>query len=499
MDRTIDLASLGRAAGGGVTGDPTTRVAGITYDSRLVQPGFLFAALRGAEFDGHTYVQGAVNQGAAALLVDHPVDLPVPQLVVADTRASLAPVAATFYDHPSAALTVIGITGTDGKTTTSHIVDALLRGAGRRTGMIGTVALRIGDRVEHHESRQTTPESADVQGYLREMVEAGVEVAVVEATSHGLDLHRLDETRFAIAAVTNITHEHLEHHGTIAAYRRAKGILFERVAAAGGPAVINIDDAGATEMLRYTGSSPVLSYSLERAADVWCRELRLGNTGSTFELITPVGAVTVTLPLIGAFNVANALCAAAIGIAAGLDLRSIAEGLATIAPIPGRMAIVDEGQPFRVVVDYAHTPDSLTKVLNLLRGLNPDGRIILVMGSAGQRDVEKRALQGAVAARLADLSFFTSEDPRFEDANAIIADIASGAIAAGGVDDSTFFRVTERADAVELAIGAARPGDSVVLAGKGHERSIIVGHDKLPWDDAAAAKAALGRIGYRRD
>jgi UDP-N-acetylmuramoyl-L-alanyl-D-glutamate--2,6-diaminopimelate ligase len=473
-------------------------ISDIVYDSRDVRQGDLFAALRGAAFDGHAFVDEAERRGAAGLLVEHPLPTPLPQIEVADSRAALAAVAAAFFDHPSREIGVIGITGTDGKTTTSYLTDHIVRSAGLLTGMIGTVAIRVGEHEELHASRQTTPESSDIQRYLREMADAAVDWAILEATSHGLVMHRLDEVRFRIGAVTNITHEHLDYHGSVDAYRRAKALLLERVAAEAGVVVVNGDDPGAMSVLPFAKGARILRFSMSDAdAELRARDIRATAAGSSFVFDAGSrGQAEIDLPLIGSFNIANALCAAGIALAADIDPESIAAALGTAPAVPGRMARVHCGQPFSVVVDYAHTPDSLEKVLTLLRQLHPGGRLIVVFGSAGERDREKRPLQGAVAARLADVSVITSEDPRFEDGDAIIAQIAAGARAAGAVDGRSLFCRTERRDAIRYAVGLAHAGDCVLLAGKGHEGSIIWGREKRPWNEAAVAKDALAEAGY---
>lgn len=480
-----------------VSGDAATVVTGMQYDSRLVDPGDLFVALRGDHFDGHDFIRDALARGASAVMVEKDAVGGVPAILASDTRALLPIVAATYFGRPSHELGVIGITGTDGKTTTSYLVDAILRDAGLTTGMVGTVSVRIADRVVEHETRQTTPESLDLQRNLRTMVERGVDWAILEATSHGLDLHRMDEIRFRIGAVTNITHEHLEHHKTIPAYRRAKGILFERVAAADGTAVVNLDDEGAREMLGYAGRSRRLTYGVrDAAAEIRAEDLRLGVASTWFCLTTPSGGAEIELPLVGGFNVANALCAVGVGLAVGIGVEDIARSLRHVAPVPGRMARLDLGQPFSVIVDYAHTPESLTKVLGLLRDLNPRGRLLVVSGSAGDRDTTKRPLQGAVCARLADLSVFTTEDPRFEDPDKIIDEIAAGAAEVGGRLGRDYYCVTDRREAIRFALSLARPSDCVLLAGKGHERSIIWGHEKRPWDEAGVASELLREMGF---
>jgi UDP-N-acetylmuramoyl-L-alanyl-D-glutamate--2,6-diaminopimelate ligase len=474
------------------------RVSGIAHDSRLIQPGDLFAALRGGDFDGHAFVEDAAQRGAAALLVETPVASPLPQILTADSRAGLAKAAAAIFGRPSEAIGVIGVTGTDGKTTTAHLVDHILRESGLRTGMVGTVAIRIGGAEEHHELRQTTPESSDIQRYLRQMVDAGAIWAVLEATSHGLAMHRLDEVRFRIGAVTNVTHEHLDFHGTRQAYLRAKATLFERVGSEGGTAVVNVDDPGAKEIEPFAAGATIVSYSPSgQDADLRALDVRFGATGSSFDLDAgATGRVAVELPLIGEFNVANAICAVGIALAAGVGLKAVARALAVAPSVPGRMAPIAMGQPFSVIVDYAHTPDALGKVLRLLRGLHPKGRLIAVFGSAGERDVLKRPVQGGVAAELADVSVITSEDPRFEDADEIIAQIAAGSEAAGAVAGDTLHCRTDRREAIRLAIGLARHGDCVLLAGKGHEASIIWGREKVPWDEAAVARELLAEAGY---
>ena len=490
-------ARVPRAA---VTGDGSVQISGLAYDSRRIEIGDLFAALRGADLDGHAFVDDAVRRGAAAVLVESRMPVAVPQIVVPDSREALAIAAATLFDFPSNDLGVIGITGTDGKTTTSYLVDHLLRSAGLRTGMVGTVAIRIGDREELHATRQTTPESSDVQGFLRQMADAETDWAVIEATSHGLAMHRLDHVRFQVGAVTNITHEHLDFHGSLEAYRRAKAILLERVAEASGTVVLNVDDEGARSVLPYAGSASVLRYSpsgADSAADIIASSVKSDANGSTFQLDTRGSPpVEVSLPLIGDFNVANATCAAGVALAAGVSLPCIAGALATAPAVPGRMAPVVAGQPFSVVVDYAHTPDSMMKVLSLLRSLHPRGKLIVVFGSAGERDVEKRSRQGAIAARYADVSVVTSEDPRFEDAEAIVEQIAEGGVAAGAERGVSLYCRVDRREAIALALSIALPGDCVLLAGKGHEASIIWGRDKIPWNEAAVAREILADMGY---
>ena len=497
--------SLGAAAtavpGAVVSGDATTRFSDIVYDSRDVTPGALFVALRGADHDGHAFIADAARRGAATVMVDPQwvdraaTDLPL--IRVADTRAALAPVSAAFFRHPSRELRVIGITGTDGKTTTSYIVDHLLTTAGRTTGMAGTVAVRIAGVEDRHALRQTTQESVENQRLLRRMVDAGCDVAILEATSHGLDLHRLDDIDFAVGAVTNITHEHLEHHRTIESYWRAKAILFERLGT-GGTAIVNVDDPGARSVLPFVAPADLIRYSATGVADadLWVDHVVLGDSGSRFDLHWRGETVSISLPLVGGFNVDNALCAAGIALGLGIPLTTTASGLSTAPAPPGRMVSINEGQPFGVVVDYAHTPESLTKVLSLLRSLRPAGRLIVVFGSAGDRDSTKRPIQGEAAGRHADHVIVTNEDPRTEDPDAILNEIATGARRTGRRDGTDLDVIADRRSAIAHAITIARSGDTILLAGKGHEGSIIVGHEKLPWDEEQVAREELRAAGF---
>jgi len=475
-----------------ISGNQGISISGIQYDSRLVEPGDLFAALVGGDDDGHRFVPAAVARGASAILVERSTDASVSQVIAADSRAALAACAAAFYGHPSRELTTIGLTGTDGKTTTSHLIDDVLRQTGHITGMIGTVGITIGQKRTDELPHQTTPESNLVHGYLREMVETGVDTAIIEATSHGLAMHRLDEVEFDIAGVTNITREHLEYHRTVDRYRQAKAILLKRVAARDGVVVLNADDPGALSVQHAASGADVVRYSaMGRDADIRAERIVLHSCGTTFDVVIDGTSHPVVLPLIGAFNVANALCAIGVCRAAGEAIPAIVAALANVSGVPGRMNRISSGQPFTVIVDYAHTPESLRKVLTLLRGLGAEGRLIVVSGSAGERDTGKRPLQGAVCAELADICMFTNEDPRHEDAAKIIADIVAGAVAHGGVPGETVFSIADRREAIRHAMILAKPGDTVLLAGKGHERSIIIGHDHVPWDEAAVARDAI--------
>lgn len=467
-------------------------VNGITFDSRQVVPGDLFPALPGADFDGHDFIDKAIERGASALLVERVVERDIAQIFVPDSRAALAPISRAFYGDPGSDLTIIGLTGTDGKTTTSYLLDSILRYAQLNTGLIGTVGIRIGTSREDHLPHQTTPESNLIQGYLREMVESGVTHAILEATSHGLAMHRLDGVAFMRAGVTNITHEHLEFHKTIENYRAAKAILVERVAEGRGVVVLNADDEGAMSLAPIANNTEIMTFSASgRPAHLRATSVDVTASGSRFSVMYQGANHDIELPLIGDFNVANALCAMGLALSMTIPIETVIEALAVTAGVPGRMVRIDEGQNFSVVVDYAHTPESLAKILTLLRTLHPEGRLIVVTGSGGERDIAKRPLQGAACQRLADFSVFTNEDPRNENADAIIADITHGALDAGGVLGETYVQISDRREAIAHAYRLAAPGDCVLLAGKGHETSIIIGFEHHPWNEEAVARELL--------
>jgi UDP-N-acetylmuramoyl-L-alanyl-D-glutamate--2,6-diaminopimelate ligase len=392
---------------------------------------------------------------------------------------------------------VVGVTGTDGKTTTCYLLHALLQGTGHPAGLIGTVAFRVGEREWENTSRQTTPESPDVQRLLAAMVAAGVEYAVVEATSHALVLERLRGCHFDAGVFTNLTSDHLDFHGTVENYRAAKARLFRQLGAypkarSRPVAVLNRDDPS-YEYMRAASSAPVLSYGLHPEADVRAHEVTVGAGGIRFRFITPHGEALVRSPMTGRFNVSNLLAALAYAVAQGIDVAAAAAALGTMRGVPGRMRRVDAGQTFTVVVDYAHTPDSLAKVLDELRPLTA-GRLIAVFGAAGERDRGKRPALGRIAAERCDVVVLTDEDPRLEDRLAIIEEIAVGARAAGAHDGTNLLIHPDRREAIAAAVGLARAGDLILLAGKGHESCIIVGTERIPWDEEAAAREAIAAV-----
>jgi len=497
----------GRAIGpAGVAG---VMVSGLTYDSRAVRPGSLFVAVPGAHVDGHEFVARAADAGAVAALVERPVDgVALPQLVVERTQPALATAASWWYGDPSRELAVVGITGTDGKTTTSFLAVAALEAAGLRTGLMGTVDTKIGSIRESNAEHATTPEAPRLQAALRAMVGAGDAAAVVETTSHGLALERVGGIAYDAAILTNLTHEHLEFHGTWEAYRDAKLSLFERLAV--GPAnpqkgrpkvaVVNADDpsAGLFAGVGQEAGAQVITYGTDPAADVRAVRVEEDARRLRIDLVAPYGEARLELRLGGRFNVHNALAVVALGAAWSLESAAVRDGLESVESVPGRMERIEAGQPFGVVVDYAHSPASLEGVLGLLAPIAAarGGELIAVFGSAGERDVTKRPMMGRIAGQRCRLVVVTDEDPRGEDRGAILDEIAAGAEAAGKRRGHDLLLIPDRAAAIEAAFERARPGDIVLLAGKGHENSILYGATAMPWNEREAALAALAALGY---
>ena len=509
--RVLGTRRDGRAIGAAGLAD--VEVRGVTQDSRAVRPGSLFAAIAGLHVDGHDFVAEAAARGAAAALVERPVpDVGLPQLVVDATAGALASAAAWWYGDPTHDLGVVGITGTDGKTTTSYLAVAALEAAGIRTGLIGTTSTRIGGVAEPNAAHATTPEATVLQAALRAMVGSGDSAAVIETTSHGLALGRVGSVAYDVAILTNLTHEHLDLHGTWEAYRNAKLSLFERLA---GPApgatprspkrwprtgIVNLDDPSAAAFIGVTqeAGARVLTYGTDRAADIRAIRVEEDARRLRFAYTAPSGDATVELHLVGRFNVHNALAVIALGEAVGLDPAAVREGIASVLLVPGRMERVDLGQPYGVVVDFAHSPAALRTVLDLLApaAAARGGALIAVFGSAGERDTAKRPLMGRIAGERCRLVIVTDEDPRGEDRETINDEIARGAEAAGRRRGHDLLVIADRRSAIEAAFDRARSGDVVLLAGKGHERSILGPLGPQPWNEVAEAEAALRRLGF---
>lgn len=478
-----------------VLGDGTVQVTSVVCDSRQVKPGALFAALRGVRADGNQFVREAAQAGASVILSEQPTPTDWPASVVwvqvPQARRALATVAANFYGRPAERLKLVGITGTNGKTTTTYLVDSIFRTAGLPAGMMGTVEYRLPDGVEP--STHTTPESLDLQRFLARVCAAGGTHAVFEVSSHALAQDRVWGCRFAAAVFTNLTQDHLDYHGTLDNYFAAKRRLFEGTGA-GAPAVgvLNADDPRSRELAALPGR--VLTYGLEKKADINAKKPTLSFSGIRFIAETPAGSFAVRSPLVARINLYNLLAAIGVGLALELDREAIAEGIARLERVPGRFERVDAGQPFLVVVDYAHTHDAIRNVIATARELNPQGRVIVVFGCGGERDRTKRPLMGEAAGRSADLVVLTNDNPRSEDPRLIINDVLVGLRRAEG----QYLVEPDRARAIGLAFDAARAGDIVLLLGKGHERYQILGDQKLPWNEIEVARQKLAGLGYQK-
>jgi len=460
--------------------DRAVEISGLAYDNRTVTPGTLFFCVRGFTRDGHEFAADAVARGAAALVVDHPLTtLAVPQVVVADVRAAMAPAAAAFYGNPTARLRVAGVTGTNGKTTTVYLLRALLQAAGVQTGLLGTVTSIVGGR--EREVQRTTPEAIDLQHTFSEMLAGGDRACVMEVSSHALELARVDAIEFETAVFTNLTQDHLDFHPTMEEYFAAKRSLF--TAHDPSHAVVNIDDSFGRRLAAELEHPITYGLNADRAS-FRAVDVETDLAGSRFVLHAPDGERTVSSPLRGRFNVYNVLAALAAADAMGVPLDSAVETVERAGQVPGRFEMVEAGQPFAVIVDYAHTPDSLENVLVAARGLT-GGQLHVVFGCGGDRDRGKRPLMGEIAARLADRAIVTSDNPRSEQPEAIIAEILAGA---GRLLESD----PDRRAAIRDAIETAHDGDVVVIAGKGHEQGQeFEGGRKLPFDDVAVAREAL--------
>ncbi len=465
-------------------------IAGLAYDSRRVGAGDLFFCVGGFNADGHAFAGQAIERGAAALVVERWLQSGVPEVLVPSVRAAMAPLAARFYDEPARRLRVVGVTGTNGKTTTAYLTRALLEAGGASCGLLGTVKSVIAGRELPVE--RTTPEAVDLQADLRAMLDGGDEACVMEVSSHALELGRADAIPFAAAVFTNLTQDHLDFHPTMEDYFLAKRRLFVPESSpparpAPGVSVVNVADEYGRRLAEEAPHA--LTYAVDREADYAAQELRCGFSGCAFTLTTPAGEREVALPLPGRFNVANALAALATAHALGGDLDTLATALERGVRVPGRFEPVDAGQDFAVLVDYAHTPDSLENVLAAAHELAGDGRVICVFGAGGDRDRGKRPLMGEIAARLADLAIVTSDNPRSEDPEAIVAEIMAGITPAAAHEVRA---LVDRREAIAVAVASARGGDVLVIAGKGHEQGQeLAGGRKVPFDDVTVAREAL--------
>jgi len=486
----------------------------ITEDSRTVEPGGIFVARMGGSADGHRFIPAATERGAAAIIGEHDpdeIEASVPYVQVEDSALALAYLAAAWHDFPARKLVMIGVTGTDGKTTTTNLIYSILRAAKINAGMISTIKAVLGRAEADTGLHVTTPTAPEVQTYLAQMVEAGLTHCVLEATSHGLAQHRVAACDFDVAVVTNIQHEHLDFHGSWENYRDAKALLFrdlmshppKEIGATAGIeslAVINLDDTGSANYLLNIPAEHQLTYSVrEDRGDVVASNIEYGPSATRFEILLPdEEALRINTSLVGEFNVSNILAAVTAGFGLGVSETVIKRGIENVREVSGRMERIDEGQNFLAVVDFAHTPNALKRILETARLMIPaKGRVIVTFGCAGLRDPDKRVLMGQWAARLADLTIITAEDPRTEPLDEIMAVTAIAMEAEGGVEGKTFWRVADRGEAIYRAIQLARAGDIVLACGKGHEQSMAFGTVEYPWDDRAAMRAALRRSPLR--
>ncbi len=494
---------MGEAEGARIVGNAAVDVVELAYDSRRVRAGTLFFCVPGEKVDGHEFAEGAVEAGAVGLVVERELDLDVTQVVVADARAAMAPLAARFWNDPTAELKIVGVTGTNGKTTTAFLIREILEASEFRCGLLGTVKQVVGGVEE--EVQRTTPEAIDLQRTFRRMVNAGDKACVMEVSSHALALHRCDAIQFDVALFTNLTQDHLDFHGDMETYFASKRRLFEMKP---GTAVVNVDDPYGRRLAKeFDRKIDCQTFSLEGGeAEFVARDVSVDASGVGFTVnaysahtsavtsgeLSPAGkeeVVRTTLP--GRFNVANALGAFVAARALGIGAREAAAVLAEVTPPPGRFEPVHAGQDFAVLVDYAHTPDSLENILQAARPLT-SGRLIVVVGAGGDRDRDKRPKMGRAAAEAADLAIFTSDNPRSEDPERIVAEVRNGA---NDVEGAEVEAIVDRREAIAEALSRARAGDTVVIAGKGHEQGQeFEGGRKLPFDDREVAREELHRL-----
>ncbi|HET7628793.1 MAG TPA: UDP-N-acetylmuramoyl-L-alanyl-D-glutamate--2,6-diaminopimelate ligase [Bacillales bacterium] len=465
-------------------------ITSVETDSRTVTDGSLFVCIKGYSADRHDYIDQAVDAGAAAVVADHPVTASVPVAVVPNTNRAASLLIDTFYDHPTSKLHLIGVTGTNGKTTTTHLIENMFVRAGQKTGLIGTIGMTFDRRpLGLKAEAPTTPDAVTLQKGFATMVDKGADTAIMEVSSHALDMGRVHGCDFNIAVFTNLSQDHLEYHKTMDDYFRAKSLLFSQLGNTYSKnplklAVINGDDERAPELYKATAVQFLVYGITCKDADVRAENVVLTEKGTTFTLCTPYGDVPVHLPLVGMFNVYNALAAASAALFSGLSLDTIKASLENERGVPGRFELVEEGQSYAVIVDYAHTPDSLENVLKTAKAF-ASGRIIVVVGCGGDRDPSKRPLMARIAVKYGDMAVFTSDNPRTEDPQAILKDMERG------VKDNSYVSIVNRKEAIEYAIRQASGKDLVLIAGKGHETYQIIGEDVIDFDDREVAREAI--------
>ncbi|MGM0471329.1 MAG: UDP-N-acetylmuramoyl-L-alanyl-D-glutamate--2,6-diaminopimelate ligase [Bacillota bacterium] len=475
-------------------GELETKIAGIAYDSREVQENYLFVCIEGFTHDGHDFITEAVANGANSILVTRDIDLSseITVIKVSDTRSSLAKVSSAFYDYPSQQLTVVGVTGTNGKTTNTYLIDSILEEAGHQTGLIGTIKNKIGERT--FDSQRTTPEALDIASLLAEMVEEGVTHVVMEVSSHALDLQRVAGVDFDVAIFTNITQDHLDFHESFADYLAAKQKLFTNFDGADKTAIINIDDPNSDQFISVT-EGEIITYSIEKDANLRATEITVNPTGVEFVADTMKGKIELDLNITGLFNVYNTLSAIGAALSLKISPQDIKSGLEQVQGVAGRFEIIEGTTDFGVIVDYAHTPDSLRNILETAQDF-VEGRIIVVFGCGGDRDRDKRPIMGQVATTLADFAVITSDNPRSEDPKEIIADIQAGIEAEGKIEgvDEDYVIIEDRAQAIDYGIQQAESDDLVFIVGKGHENYQTFKDKTVPFDDREVARESLAKV-----
>ncbi|RDZ11969.1 UDP-N-acetylmuramoyl-L-alanyl-D-glutamate--2,6-diaminopimelate ligase [Priestia megaterium] len=461
-------------------------ITSIEMDSREVKPGALFICIDGYTVDGHSFAQMAVEKGAVAILAEKPVDVEVPVVRVKSTKRAMAVLADAFYNQPTQKMHLIGVTGTNGKTTITHLIEHIFKSQHKKTGLIGTIEIRIGDTS--YNVKNTTPESLTLQKTFHQMVEENVEVAMMEVSSHALDLGRVHGCDFDVAVFSNLTQDHLDYHHTMEDYRRAKGLLFAQLGNAYNHnrpkfAVLNADDAATEEYIKNTAAT-VITYGIDRESDIRATNIQITNSGTTFDLTTSTETVRVEMKLIGKFSVYNVLAATAACLVSGIPLSVIVEEIKVLEGVSGRFEVVDAEQDFTVIVDYAHTPDSLENVLKTVKEF-AKRNIYVIVGCGGDRDRTKRPIMARIAAEYSTQAILTSDNPRSEDPLAILKDMEEG------LDTDNYVTIADRAEAIRYAVEAAHAGDVIVIAGKGHETYQIIGKKVFDFDDREVARKMI--------
>jgi len=461
-------------------------ITSIENDNRKVQNGSLFICIKGYTVDGHDFAESAVKNGAAAVLAERPLSLDVPVILVKDTTRAMAVLADAFYEQPTKNLHLIGITGTNGKTTTSHLIEKIFADANQKTGLIGTMYTKIADKTI--ETKNTTPESLTLQKTFRQMVEAGVDIAVMEVSSHALDLGRVHGCDYDVAVFTNLTQDHLDYHKTMEEYKRAKSLLFAQLGNTFDHqkpkfAVLNADDP-ASDMYRRSTAAHVITYGIDNKADLQAKNIQMTSSGTQFELVVQSEKYPINMQLIGKFSVYNVLASIAASVVSGIDIKAVIQSIESVKGVSGRFELVNAGQEFTVIVDYAHTPDSLENVLKTVQHFAKK-KVFVIVGCGGDRDRTKRPLMAQIACQLASDPILTSDNPRSEDPLVILKDMEAG------VQGSAYRMIPDRKEAIQTAIREASAGDVILIAGKGHETYQIIGNVVHDFDDRLVAREAI--------